>query len=320
MRAIRSSIMRRSVSIWVSPGPPRKPKPPRWRSRCVQERTNLLFWYVRWASSTCSAPSRVRARRPKISRIRPVRSSTLAPQAFSRLRCCTGESAQSITTIPAVSPLTRPAISSTLPLPMKLAGRMSPSGTMPEDTTLRSIARASPTASSSRASGARGATWARSAAEPPCPTCARSCARRASPPGDRARRCGSITMARPVSAPGRGIGRSLLASNRRGSNYMSRHGDVEGKSLPAAERSRVLHLFPDRCFLRPFEQLDRMTRHDRRDGVLVDQLRVSVTPQQHAEIIEPSHDPLQLHAVHQEDRERRLVLADVVEKGVLQIL
>jgi len=38
MRATRSSISRRSVSIWVSPGPPRKPKPPRWRSRCVQVR------------------------------------------------------------------------------------------------------------------------------------------------------------------------------------------------------------------------------------------------------------------------------------------
>ena len=35
-------------------------------------------------------PSRVWARAPKISRISPVRSSTLAAQAFSRLRCCTG--------------------------------------------------------------------------------------------------------------------------------------------------------------------------------------------------------------------------------------
>ena len=40
---MRSLMMRRSVSIWVSPGPPRKPKPPRWRSRWVQERTNLLL-------------------------------------------------------------------------------------------------------------------------------------------------------------------------------------------------------------------------------------------------------------------------------------
>ena len=42
------------------------------------------------ASSTWSTPSRVRARSPKISRIRPVRSMTLAFQRFSRLRCCTG--------------------------------------------------------------------------------------------------------------------------------------------------------------------------------------------------------------------------------------
>ena len=69
-------------------------------------------------------PSRVCARRPKISRIRPVRSTTLAPHAFSRLRCCTGESAQSITTIPTSSDLMSPASSSTLPLPTKVAGRM----------------------------------------------------------------------------------------------------------------------------------------------------------------------------------------------------
>ena len=37
--AMRSRMRRRSASIWVSPGPPRKPKPPRCRSRCVQLRT-----------------------------------------------------------------------------------------------------------------------------------------------------------------------------------------------------------------------------------------------------------------------------------------
>ena len=40
IRAIRSRISRRSASIWVSPGPPRKPKPPRCRSRWVQLRTS----------------------------------------------------------------------------------------------------------------------------------------------------------------------------------------------------------------------------------------------------------------------------------------
>ncbi len=55
---MRSPISRRSASICVSPGPPRKPKPPRWRSRWVQDRTRRERWYSRCASSTCSAPSR----------------------------------------------------------------------------------------------------------------------------------------------------------------------------------------------------------------------------------------------------------------------
>src|SRR4051812_49112596 len=63
-----------------------------------------------------------------------------------------------------------------------------------------------------------------------------------------------------------------------------------------------------------------MSRHDRRYRVLVDELGVSIPPEQHAEIIEPGHDPLQLHAVDQKDRQRRLTLADVIEEGVLQIL
>src|SRR5437588_11873828 len=63
-----------------------------------------------------------------------------------------------------------------------------------------------------------------------------------------------------------------------------------------------------------------MTRHDRGYGVLVDELRVPVAPQQHAKIVEPGHHALQLDAVHQEYRERRLVLAYVVEEGVLQVL
>ena len=46
MRAMRSSITRRSASSWVSPGPPRKPKPPRWRSRWVHDRTRPALLVV----------------------------------------------------------------------------------------------------------------------------------------------------------------------------------------------------------------------------------------------------------------------------------
>ena len=39
---MRSPIMRRSSSICVSPGPPRVPMPPRWRSRWLQRRTSRV--------------------------------------------------------------------------------------------------------------------------------------------------------------------------------------------------------------------------------------------------------------------------------------
>jgi hypothetical protein len=77
-------------------------------------------------------------------------------------------------------------------------------------------------------------------------------------------------------------------------------------------------LFPGRCFLSAFEELDGMTGHDGRNGVLVDELRMPVATQQHAEIIEPGHDALQLHTIHEKDRQRSLVLANMIEKSVLK--
>ena len=40
------------------------------------------------------------------------------------------------------------------------------------------------------------------------------------------------------------------------------------------------------------EELNRLRRHHRRDRVLVDQLRMRITPQQDAEIVEPSDNSL----------------------------
>src|SRR4051812_7014600 len=65
------------------------------------------------------------------------------------------------------------------------------------------------------------------------------------------------------------------------------------------------------------EQLDRVAGHDRGDGVLVDELGMPVTPQQHTKIVKPRHDTLELDAVHQKNRQRHLVFADIVEKRVL---
>lgn len=54
--------------------------------------------------------------------------------------------------------------------------------------------------------------------------------------------------------------------------------------------------------------------------MFVDELGVPVPPEQDAEIIEPSYDTLQFHAVDEEDCQRRFLLAYVVEKSVLKAL
>ena len=60
--------------------------------------------------------------------------------------------------------------------------------------------------------------------------------------------------------------------------------------------------------------------HDRRDGVLVDELRMPVSSQQEAKIIEPGDDSLELDAIDEEDRERDFILPDEIQKCILQIL
>src|SRR5262249_16453020 len=104
-------------------------------------------------------------------------------------------------------------------------------------------------------------------------------------------------------------------------NY-SRTGDALalselGTIAPLIETTGFqLRLIPYRLFS-PFAQLDRMTRHDRRDRVLVDQLRMSVATQQHAKIVKPCHDALQLDSVDEKDRKGSLALTNVVQEGVL---
>jgi hypothetical protein len=68
------------------------------------------------------------------------------------------------------------------------------------------------------------------------------------------------------------------------------------------------------------EHLDRLTRHDRGDCVLVDKLRMAVAAEQNAEIVEPGDDTLQFDPIHQKDRQRYFIFADKIEKSVLEIL
>ena len=78
--------------------------------------------YSSCASSTCSWPSRVRACCAKMSRISWVRSITRVLTSFSMLRCCEAvrswSNRQHVGGIEAAAP----AISSSLPLPIRVAG------------------------------------------------------------------------------------------------------------------------------------------------------------------------------------------------------
>jgi hypothetical protein len=68
------------------------------------------------------------------------------------------------------------------------------------------------------------------------------------------------------------------------------------------------------------KELYRRAGHDRRDGMLVDQLRMPVTAQKNAEIVKPRDDALQLDAIDEKNGQRDLLLSDMIQKRVLQIL
>src|SRR5690606_12999422 len=258
---MRSRIKRRSTSSWVSPGP-RRPMPPRWRSRWVQPRTSRLARCSSCASSTCSLPSCERARCAKMSRISPVRSTTRQATAFSRLRSCAGESAWFTTTRSAPRARAASRISCALPLPTKLAasGRSRLATTAP--TTSAPAERASWPSSPSSPSAAR--------------PLKRTCTGRARSRGERA--AGTLIEGLLVAGP------------------------------LAFRGFKTVEL-----------ELHRAVGNHGRDGVLVDHLADRVL-EQHHELVERLDLPLQLDAVHQKNRYRDVLLAQGVQKRVLQRL
>src|SRR5262245_26572539 len=78
---------------------------------------------------------------------------------------------------------------------------------------------------------------------------------------------------------------------------------------PVVDRSSLVLLSLD-CVR--IHEMDRRTRHDSRDRMLIHELRVTIAAQENTKIVEPSDDPLQLHAVDEKDRKGRFVLPDVV--------
>ena len=150
--------MRRSVSICVSPGP-RMPMPPRWRSRWVHMRVSRgsRYWY--WASSTCVRALAVRARLANMSRMSPVRSSTLIFSSFSMLATCFDDRSSSKIAIAMSLSSVYWRISSSLPDPTKVRE----SGPFIFCVNLRTVTAPAVSArnsSSSRYSLARASFWA----------------------------------------------------------------------------------------------------------------------------------------------------------------
>jgi hypothetical protein len=68
------------------------------------------------------------------------------------------------------------------------------------------------------------------------------------------------------------------------------------------------------------EHLHRLARHDCRDRVLVYELGMPVTPQEDTKVVERRDDACQFHTIDKKYRQRYLLLADGVEKKILQVL
>jgi hypothetical protein len=77
---------------------------------------------------------------------------------------------------------------------------------------------------------------------------------------------------------------------------------------------------PDLPVFAGFEHLDWMARHDRRNSVFVNKLRMTVSTQKHTKIVEPGDNALQFHAINQENGEGNFVFANEIEKSVLEVL
>ena len=131
----------------------------RWRSRWVQPRTRRVAMCLSCASSTCSLPSWLRARCAKMSRIRPVRSTTRRSSSFSRLRSCTGDSAWLTSTRSAPVASQAAFTSSTLPLPISVAGL---------GLSMRALSSAATLAPAERASSENSSTAPSSGGPPAC--------------------------------------------------------------------------------------------------------------------------------------------------------
>ena len=213
---MRSRMRRRSVSSLVSPGP-RVPMPPPSRDSAADAPTSRGNRYRNCASSTCSLPSRVRARRAKMSRMSWVRSMTRRCRIFSMLRSCAGDSSLSKMTNDSCDSSQAAFNVSSLPEPMSVAGSGRSRSCVNRITGSMSAASASPASSSSASS-----TCVRRAAPVISPTsAARS---RPSEP----RSCPSKSVTEGMLAPRSGGDRDLHRTRlQHVGEHVRRHADEQ---------------------------------------------------------------------------------------------
>src|SRR5215831_2104146 len=119
------------------------------------------------------------------------------------------------------------------------------------------------------------------------------------------------------------------ASGERPPSLLPRSSGVRTRTRPGDAVAPLREELPLACvkptsgfvaLLGALEELDRPGWHDGGDGVLVHKLGMRISSEQDREVVKPGHDALQLYAVHQKDRYRHLVLADVVQEDILNVL
>src|SRR3954464_12618234 len=72
------------------------------------------------------------------------------------------------------------------------------------------------------------------------------------------------------------------------------------------------------CWFIGLPDPNRLSGQDGRDGVLVDEVGLTISPEQNGIAVEPCHITLKPDAIGQKDRDQDLVLAQVLQHGVLE--
>jgi hypothetical protein len=65
---------------------------------------------------------------------------------------------------------------------------------------------------------------------------------------------------------------------------------------------------------------DRLTRHDRGNCVLINQLGLAIAAQKHAKVVKPGDYALQFYPVDQKNRHRDFSLAHMIQERILKVL